>query len=235
MARAMTENATVSVILTSYNKPSFLERAIKSVLAQTYKDFQLIIAEDNSPNKNVWNVINSFKDSRIISFDSCIKEEDRLKTARYATQINTAVQDYSTSKYICYLADDDFFYPEMLKYMIAFAEKENHHAVFCSQHLLNQNSEVTGARWYNEPLKTGFNVLDHSQVMTTRNLFNLVGGWNDDPSCWSGADAYFFQRIEQHNNMFYPIDYAEPLQAKTYRKNSVQWNIFNGMEPTHME
>ena len=58
----------VSVILTSYNKPNFLKKAIDSVLSQTLQNFQLIIADDNSPNKNVWDVINSYNDSRIIIF-----------------------------------------------------------------------------------------------------------------------------------------------------------------------
>src|ERR1051325_12085623 len=39
---------TVSIILTSYNRPHLLARAISSVKAQTYTDFQLIAVDDGS-------------------------------------------------------------------------------------------------------------------------------------------------------------------------------------------
>ena len=48
-----------SVILTSYNKPKYLKRAIESCLVQDYPNLEIIIADDNSPNPDVWNVINS--------------------------------------------------------------------------------------------------------------------------------------------------------------------------------
>lgn len=229
----MRESA-VSVVITSYNKPDYLRRAIQSVLDQTFEDFTLIIADDNSPNKGVWDVINSFSDNRLISFDSGVTEEKRYDTARYATQINTAIREYSQSNYICCLADDDIYYPEMLLKMVRFADRTRHDVVFCAQHLLNEHGSVDGVRWYPEPLANGFNVLDHNQVMTTRRLYDEIGGWDDSPSYWSGADAYFFDKISRHGYMFYPIDYDQPLQGKVYRRHSVQWNVFNGYAPSYM-
>ena len=38
----------VSVIMASWNRPQFLASAIDSVLAQTYQDFELIVADDGS-------------------------------------------------------------------------------------------------------------------------------------------------------------------------------------------
>ena len=65
-------NVKASVILTSYNKPKYLKRAIESCLAQDYPNLEIIIADDNSPNPDVWNVINSYSDKRIISFNSLL-------------------------------------------------------------------------------------------------------------------------------------------------------------------
>ena len=232
----MTPN--VSVILTSYNKPLYLKKAIDSVLNQTYEKLHLIIADDNSPNKEVWDVINSYSDPRVTAFNSFISDEDRYKTARYATQINTAVRLYSSSKYLCYLADDDLYYPLMLEKMVSFAEKSKHEVVFCAQHVLDENGNIDGGgvdgrgvRWFSQPLVRGADKLDHNQVMTTRNVFDLVGGWDDNPGAWSGADAYFFDRIQKNNILFYPIDTNKPLQGKVYRTKSVQWNIANGFSP----
>lgn len=232
-------NEKVSVILTSYNKPLLLKRAIDSVLSQTYKDFELIIADDNSPNEKVWDFIESYKDSRIISFNSNIEDEQRKLTARYATQINTAVRDFSTGNLISYLADDDFYYPNMLEKMVSFFFKESKHVFFCAQHIVDEDGNIDGGgiegrgvRFFDEALIRGADKLDHNQVMTTRFAFDAVNGWNDEAWCWSGADAAFYDRLEKAGFKFYPIDYKEPLQAKMYRVNSVQWNMTNGLAPT---
>jgi len=56
----------VSVIIPTYNRANLLPRAIKSVLNQTFKDFELIIVDDGSTD-NTEEVIKEFqrKDERI--------------------------------------------------------------------------------------------------------------------------------------------------------------------------
>jgi spore maturation protein CgeD len=228
-----------SVIITSYNKPTLLNRAIISVLDQTFQDYELIIADDNSNNLYVMEVINKFlNNEKVKFFNSFVKQEDRLKTARYATQINTAVKNYSTGKYIFYLADDDYYYPLMLEKMVSYAENNNVDVCFCAQHIRDENGNIDGGgingagiRFFDAVLKRGADKLDHNQVMTTRSSFDAVDGWNDEQWCWSGADAHFYDRLEKAGYLFYPIDYKDPLQSKVYRKNSVQWNMTNGFTP----
>lgn len=229
-----------SVILTSYNQPAFLKRAIESVLSQTYDHFELIIADDNSPNKQVENVISEYIGlNNVVYFNSLVKEEDRLKTARYATQINTAVRKYSNGEYLFYLADDDYYYPPMIEKMITYAKNSSCDVCFCAQHVVDSEGRIDGegkdgrgVRFFQDTLVRGADKLDHNQVMTTRKAFDSVGGWNDESWCWSGADAAFYDRLEKAGYLFYPIDYHEPLQAKTYRQKSVQWNMANGLSPS---
>ena len=229
----------VSVILTSYNKPVFVRKAIESVLNQTYSNFELIIAEDNSSDQEVFKVISEYTNmENVIYFNSHVKEEDRLKTARYATQINTAVRQYSSGKYICYLADDDYYYPEMLEKLVENAEEYFYDVCFCAQHIKDPDGNIDGGgapgvgiRFFGTPLVRGADKLDHNQVMTTRKAFDLVGGWDDSAFWWGGADAGFFDRLEKNKYIFYPINYVLPLQAKVYREKSVQWNMANGLSP----
>jgi len=229
----------VSVILTSYNKPIFVRKAIESVLSQTYSNFELIIAEDNSPDQEVFKVISEYTNIKnVIYFNSHVKEEDRLKTARYATQINTAVRQYSSGKYICYLADDDYYYPEMLEKLVENAEEYSYDVCFCAQHIKDPDGNIDGGgapgvgiRFFGTPLVRGADKLDHNQVMTTRKAFDLVGGWDDSAFWWGGADSGFFDRLEKNKYIFYPINHVLPLQAKVYREKSVQWNMANGLNP----
>ena len=59
----------VSVILTSYNHETFVSQAIESVINQTFVDYELIIADDLSSDGS-WEIIKSYKDSRIRLFRS---------------------------------------------------------------------------------------------------------------------------------------------------------------------
>ena len=55
---------TVSVVLSSYNHEKFINDSIKSILNQTFDDFELIIIDDCSSDSS-WEIIQSYKDSRI--------------------------------------------------------------------------------------------------------------------------------------------------------------------------
>lgn len=229
----------VSVILTSYNNPLYLERAIKSVVNQTYPNIQLIIADDNSSIEEVYNIISRYKHlPNVVYYNSLIEEENRLKTARYATQINTGVKLFSDGEYLLYLADDDYYYPEMIQKMVEYVVRTGNEVCFCAQHIRDVDDNIDGGgvegrgiRWFPEPLVRGADRLDHNQVMTSRSVYNKVGGWIDEPWCWGGADAAFFNKIQEAGYLFYPIDHTEPLQAKMYREKSVQWNMANNFNP----
>lgn len=227
-----------SIIITSYNQPAYLKQCIDSCLSQTYENIEIIVADDNSSKKEVWEVINSYSDKRIISFNSNIKETDRLKTARYATQINTAVRSYSNGKYIFYLPDDDLFYPDKVKMQLEHAEKNSYDVVYAAQDFIDVDGNIAGNRYdgtgetSGRVLDDGHGILDHGQVMTSRKAFDSAGGWDDSPGTWGGADAYFWTRLSKAGYKFYPLPFI-CLSAKRFRINSVQWNISQNLSPNH--
>lgn len=225
-----------SIIVTSYNQPSYLRMCIDSCLSQTYENVEIIIADDNSSKPEVWDVINSYYDSRIICFNSGVSEEDRHKTARYATQINTAITKYSTGKYLFYLPDDDLFYPDKVRMQVEHAEANNVHVNYAAQDFVDADGNIAGTRYdgtgevSGRILDDGHGILDHGQVMTSRFAYDSVGGWEDDPGMWGGADAYFWTRLSKAGFKFYPLPFI-CLSAKRYREHSVQWNVANNIAP----
>ena len=60
----MLEDKKVSIILCFYNEEKYLAKAIDSVLAQTYSDFELIIINDGSSDKSE-EIVKSYQDDRI--------------------------------------------------------------------------------------------------------------------------------------------------------------------------
>lgn len=225
-----------SIIVTSYNQPSYLKMCIDSCVSQTYENIEIIIADDNSSKPEVWDLINSYHDDRIISFNSQVTEEQRPLTARYATQINTAVRDFSSGKYLFYLPDDDIFYPEKVRMHIEHAELNSLDVNYSAQDFIDASGNKAGTRYdgtgerSGRVLDDGHGILDHGQVMTSREAYDKVGGWEDDPGMWGGADAYFWTRLSKAGYKFHPLPFI-CLSAKRYREHSVQWNVANNISP----
>lgn len=58
------DDPTVSIIIPTYNRARLIGRSIKSVLNQTYQDFEIIVVDDGSTD-NTEEVVSSFNDERI--------------------------------------------------------------------------------------------------------------------------------------------------------------------------
>jgi glycosyltransferase involved in cell wall biosynthesis len=95
----------VSIIIPTYNRSQLIVRAVKSVLNQTYQDFELIIVDDASTD-NTEEVINSFNDKRIRYIRH---EKNKGEAAARNTGIKTA-----GCNYIAYQDSDDEWLPEKL-------------------------------------------------------------------------------------------------------------------------
>jgi glycosyltransferase involved in cell wall biosynthesis len=103
---ARTENKpTVSIIVPTYNRSRLLARAVKSVLNQTYQNFELIIVDDASTD-NTEEVVGSFNDERI---KYVRHEKNKGEAAARNTGIKAAMCDY-----IAYQDSDDEWLPEKL-------------------------------------------------------------------------------------------------------------------------
>src|SRR5580692_3062565 len=98
----------ISVLMTSYNREKYIAESIKSVLASTYGDFELIIVDDCSTDRTV-DIARSFanQDERVKVFVN-----DR-NLGRFANR-NLAAE-YAKGTYLKYLDSDDLIYPSGLQ------------------------------------------------------------------------------------------------------------------------
>lgn len=103
--------ATVSVIIPTYNRADTILRAVRSVLSQTYHDWELIIVDDGSTD----NTIEKIKDI-----------DPRLKIITQNNQGASAARNVgiqaSCGKYIAMLDSDDGWYPNYLEACVTFLE-----------------------------------------------------------------------------------------------------------------
>lgn len=106
-----TDNPLVTVYLPTHNRSNLLSRAIESVQAQTYSNFELIIVDDCSTDDTEAVVLNyQDKDSRI----KYIKNQENLGAC---TSRNRAIQA-AKGEFITGLDDDDYFLPERIERFI---------------------------------------------------------------------------------------------------------------------
>ena len=91
----------VSVIMLTYNRSKILSKAIKSVLDQSYSDYELIVVDDCSMD-DTEEVVAQFKDKRI----RYCKTQQNSGGSMIPRQIGL---DVSKGKYIAILDDDDFW------------------------------------------------------------------------------------------------------------------------------
>lgn len=103
----------ISVIIPTYGKPQFLEKAIKSVINQTYEDWELIIVDDNAP----------FTEERKATeqlVDDFLKTNSRIKYIKHKCNLNGAAArntglKFAMGNYIAFLDSDDQFIPTRLE------------------------------------------------------------------------------------------------------------------------
>lgn len=102
----------VSVIIPAYKVEKYIAITVKSVLAQTYNNFEIIIVDDGSPDRSI-EICQQFKDSRI----KIIRQENRgLPGAR-----NTGIR-HAQGEYLALLDSDDIWLPEKLEKHVAHLE-----------------------------------------------------------------------------------------------------------------
>ncbi|MDE2764858.1 MAG: glycosyltransferase family 2 protein, partial [Chloroflexota bacterium] len=102
----MAEPPKVSVIIPTHNRAALLPRAVNSVLAQTYADFELLIVDDCSTDDTPA-VIGGFADPRIRAF-----RHDMSRSASAARNTGLA---QALGEYLAFLDDDDEWLPAKLE------------------------------------------------------------------------------------------------------------------------
>ena len=114
----------ISVIVPVYNVEPYLDRCVRSILAQSYADWELILVDDGSPDRCP-EMCDAYatKDKRIKVVH---KSNGGLSDARNHG-LNVATGDY-----VLFVDSDDYIHPEMLRTMSLLGAQEDADIVQCS-------------------------------------------------------------------------------------------------------
>ena len=115
------ENILVSIVIPTYGRPQTLERAVNSVLNQTYRNVEVIVVDDNNPDtdarKETEEIMHKLKasDARVVYLQHPYNKNG-------AAARNTGIFN-SHGKYVALLDDDDEFKPNKIAVQLVRMEK----------------------------------------------------------------------------------------------------------------
>ena len=107
------QSPTITIAMPFYNSAATLELSIRSLLHQSYGDFELLLCNDGSDDRGL-DIAHSFKDPRVL----VLSDERRLGLA---TRLNQCI-DRARGKYFARMDADDLAYPERLARQLEFLD-----------------------------------------------------------------------------------------------------------------
>ncbi len=173
--------AQIAVILPAYNRAHLLERAIESVLIQSFADFVLYVVDDGSTDSTK-NLLQKWEQHPKLKY--FFKKHEGVSAAR-----NFGVS-MSTEPYLCFLDSDDEWLPQKLELQYGFHKNKGFHISQTRERWIRRGMRVNPPK---HSVKTGGDIflkslercmVTPSSVMINRELWEEYGGFDVDfPAC----------------------------------------------------
>jgi glycosyltransferase involved in cell wall biosynthesis len=211
----------VSVCVPTYNRAGLLEGCLRSILSQTFRDFELLVL-DNCSTDETGDVVLRLRDDRLR-----YRRNDR--NIGPFPNMNLAIE-MARGEYLCIAHDDDVYLPRFLEREVALLDAHPdagmvHCAVYETDasgarrrvvRAYRRTRVLEGRRVFVRFLQ-GHNVCC-SSVMVRRSLFAGVGGFDPRYLC---ADFHLWLRLALHGDVGYISD---PLvEMRVHRDTVTSW------------
>ena len=205
----------VSIIMPVYNSEKYVQKTIKSVFSQSFKDWELIIVDDNSKDDTL-KVINKLKTNKL----TVLKNKKNMG-ASYSR--NTALT-IAKGRYIAFLDSDDIWEKEKLEKQLNFMKEKDIAFSFSSYKRVDEKDRII--RIVDAPEKVNFSYLLKNVVIQISTVVLDTAKINKElikmPSIKTSEDTAMY--LELLNNLEYAYGYPECLAKYTARKHSLSSN-----------
>ena len=212
----------VSIVMPVYNAISHLEVSIKSVLAQTFSGWELIVVDDCSTDGSDEVIFKfSILDSRIKCF----------KTARnsgVASARNLALEK-AAGRYVAFLDSDDCWCAEKLEIQLDYAKSRSAAITYCSYDRVSESGDFLGTVY---PVATARykDMLYRNQIGNLTGMYDrhVLGKLRFRPV---GHEDYLFwiEAVKKVGSAFL-VPHSRPLATYLVRENSVSSNKFKAAQ-----
>ena len=200
----------ISIVIPTYNHAKFLDKALVSIINQTYKNWETIIV-DNQSIDDTYKVINKYKDSRIKYFK--IKNEGIIAKSR-----NLGIK-VSQGEWIAFLDSDDWWTEDKLENCIKNIDKNvdfiyhKLEIVYKKSKFFFQRKKIIGRELYKPILndlligeiKKG-NAIGNSSVVVRKSILKRVGGISENKKLVASEDFNTWLKIAKVTENFIYIE-----------------------------
>lgn len=157
----------ISIIIPTLNSSSTISKCIRSVLNQTYKNFEIIILDSYSKD-NTLNKIENFKSNKIKIFS--ISSKKKLSDIRYFGILK------SKGEFICFLDSDDYWHKSKLEKQYNIIKKKN--LIICSTNFSLMKKNKIKSFFYKKIIKFKdllySRPIANSSIMIKKNLIKEI-------------------------------------------------------------
>lgn len=126
----------ISIIVPIYRVECYLRRCIDSLLAQTYKDLEIILVDDGSP------------DNSSLICDEYAMKDHRIRVIHQGNTGLSAARNagmkVASGTYIGFVDSDDYVEPRMYENLIRIIEANNADIAMCGCRIVAESSEIIG-------------------------------------------------------------------------------------------
>lgn len=169
----------LSVIIPLYNKEKDIVNTLKSLLKQTFTNFEVIVVNDGSTDKSAY-LVEQFKDARIKLYS---KQNEGVALTR-----NFGVSKANTD-FVCFLDADDYWYANHLQQMVALINTFSAHQWFATAY------EKQHRKNFITPMQTHLLKDNNSPFVSVENYFKYS---LNDALAWTSAVCFkksFFETL----------------------------------------
>ncbi len=195
-----------SILLPTYNRADIINIAIESVLNQTEKDFELLIAGDGCTDNTAEVVQQYLKDKRVKWFDL-------PKAPGFGYANRNKILKEAKGEYIAFIAHDDFLFPDHLEILGKILDENKDVDIVYSRPLWVDPEGIIVPSSFNiedQNILDSFmnlaNGIPASCIIHRKTCFDKVGYWNENLK--NAADWDLWKRIigssTQRNYKFEP-------------------------------
>ena len=226
----MHTNPLVSIITPSYNSQTFIEESIKSILLQTYTNWELIIIDDCSSD-NSRNILTQYKSK--VSRIKILLNHSNLGAA----QSRNAGMTQAKGDYIAFLDSDDLWFPKKLEIQLSYMQK--HHVSLCYSSYDVIDEEGQRKSQFMAPKTLTYNEMLKSSRMGTLTLLYNVKSLGKHYFKDVGHEDYVWKlnllkRVEYAGGIEEPLAsyrlVSHSLSSNKLRAAVWQWKIYREIE-----
>ena len=209
---ARPQDTLVSIVMPTYNRAAGIGESIESVLAQSYKNWELLIVDDGSDD-DTQTVVEQFQ--KRASAIRLIKNAHEGVSAARDTGLREAKGDV-----IAYLDSDNQWWPDYLLFMVAALAETNRNCAYCALRRIDRDDHgrVTYRNThfrYEDLLKN--NYIDINIFVHRRELFEALGGFDRQLRRWVDWDL-ILRYVRVHEPVEVPVALCDYIIHKKLKQ-----------------